>query len=365
MDSPLIDPAPSGDLPFATPLPARIPAIAVALDAEGRIADDLTCRRCGYNLRMLKADAQCPECDAAVSLSMQGDYFKFAEPDWVETLASGINWIILGSALTILGSITLSFAIAFARLPFFYNQVFTTALSLITTIGFWRVTTPDPGKKETSSFNARVLTRYWTSIGLLISPWMQYAMLTIPAVQVAASLAMAPLGIIGTIAMFKYARQLAFGVPDPAMARGFRINMWGFIAISLLGTAVVAASAMFIAPVATAGPAPTSLGYVTATSQTGVPGATVTKKYSFPPSGSTTAPTAIYTASSAPLPSGFGMIAALGCASGICVLVFGIWTLILILRLRKALTRAGYDARYNWSTQSTGIHARTARPIQQ
>jgi predicted RNA-binding Zn-ribbon protein involved in translation (DUF1610 family) len=44
---------------------ANIPT-PVALDAEGRVAEDVACIRCGYNLRTLYHDGRCPECDADV-----------------------------------------------------------------------------------------------------------------------------------------------------------------------------------------------------------------------------------------------------------------------------------------------------------
>ena len=42
--------------------------IDVALDDEGRIAVDLACRRCSFNLRGRPADGSCPECSTPVGL---------------------------------------------------------------------------------------------------------------------------------------------------------------------------------------------------------------------------------------------------------------------------------------------------------
>jgi hypothetical protein len=38
----------------------------VEYDAEGRIDQDLSCFQCDYNVRMMLADGQCPECGASV-----------------------------------------------------------------------------------------------------------------------------------------------------------------------------------------------------------------------------------------------------------------------------------------------------------
>lgn len=66
-----------------TPTPAAI------LDDAGRIAVDLPCLNCGYNLRTLAADGLCPECGTPVANSACGYYLRYAPAPWVRRLAYG------------------------------------------------------------------------------------------------------------------------------------------------------------------------------------------------------------------------------------------------------------------------------------
>ena len=68
------------------------------LDAEGRVDEGITCRKCGYNLRGLTTDVfrVCPECGTAAGHSTHGDMLRFCDPAWVCTLANGMNWIVAG-----------------------------------------------------------------------------------------------------------------------------------------------------------------------------------------------------------------------------------------------------------------------------
>jgi hypothetical protein len=73
------------------------------LNASGTVHVDVACRRCGYNLRGLQPDGCCPECGAAIGLSCYGDFLRFADPTWVETLAQGATLILWGTVVAVLG----------------------------------------------------------------------------------------------------------------------------------------------------------------------------------------------------------------------------------------------------------------------
>lgn len=68
----------------------------------GTIEIDISCTRCGYNLRSLAVDGQCPECNASVSASLNADRLMFADPTWLSGIARGLT-VILWSLVSRVG----------------------------------------------------------------------------------------------------------------------------------------------------------------------------------------------------------------------------------------------------------------------
>ena len=66
------------------------------LDEDGRVAGDLSCLQCAYNLRTLRVRGVCPECGAPVALSARDDRLCQAAPKWVRGLARGATMILVG-----------------------------------------------------------------------------------------------------------------------------------------------------------------------------------------------------------------------------------------------------------------------------
>ena len=74
----------------AMPQPAVDPA-------TGRIACDLPCIGCDYNLRTLRADGRCPECGKEVAASVREFKTAPTERDWLTTIKLGFDLLVCGS----------------------------------------------------------------------------------------------------------------------------------------------------------------------------------------------------------------------------------------------------------------------------
>jgi hypothetical protein len=153
-----------------------IPAIQVQIDPAGRIAQDVPCIHCGYNLRSLLADQACPECNQAVGESLRGDLLQFANPAWLRRLAGGMGWLIAGSILFLLtwgarwllarllvaGTITVTTA-GTTHFPIFV------AAQAATLIGVWKATSREPRTLGMpAGFDARTLSRLLLTAGFLL-----------------------------------------------------------------------------------------------------------------------------------------------------------------------------------------------------
>ncbi|MEM6460138.1 MAG: hypothetical protein AAF710_12185, partial [Planctomycetota bacterium] len=127
--------------------PSTIP---VKLDDAGRIAVDVPCPACGYNLRMQPiaavsgAGGVCPECGSSIDVSARRDADRLdaADPAWRTRVGRGVRWLHTGAWLSLLG-----------LLP----GVVVAAAAL------WLVTAKEPGRRETWLARGTRLSARWAS----------------------------------------------------------------------------------------------------------------------------------------------------------------------------------------------------------
>ncbi len=93
-------PEPAAPLP---PPPVPTDPI-VPLDADGRVAADLPCDRCRYNLRTLRADALCPECAHPIAYSIAPLTLQYATPEYRACLRIGVRLLRFGFMTASLGA---------------------------------------------------------------------------------------------------------------------------------------------------------------------------------------------------------------------------------------------------------------------
>lgn len=324
----MTSPHPTAPPIVAPPLPGPPAAREVVFDEAGRIAEDLPCLRCGYNLRGLGPEAACPECASAVGRSIQGDLLRFGDPDWLARLAKGLLLIIIGllaglvaSLLVFVLLITLpaSGGIAMGAV-LVGGALLGVSTSLVVVIGVWWMTAPEPARTEGERpVTARTLARWCMTAALLSSPLeIMYLggagfatmgtpgmprsnLMLLPMIWVIVGIVV----IVGRLAGLVYLRRLALRIPRPDLAHQTQVVMWGY------GCAAAAGIVFWI-----------GMDVVSAAVSVG------------------TAPV-------------FGVtmtVAALGsCAIGVAALVFGVWGLVLLFRHRGALSRAEAEARATWT----------------
>jgi hypothetical protein len=237
----------------------------VPLDEAGRVAVDLPCLGCGYNLRTMLPEGLCPECGTDVGRTLRGNLLPFADPRWVQTLSSGMNWIVAGLlvplVLIALGLIwqvvMLQMSVRGHPVPGWVDDLYMCVLfvsvlgiTLLVVTGVWRVTTPEPARAQAAKgATARPLARYGVlgcggvaALDSLIEMLIGFDTLahTTMWFWFFVQLAGVVLGGVGTAALLAHFTHLGQRVPDKSLAMHSRIVMWG--AGLLMCAAVLVAS---------------------------------------------------------------------------------------------------------------------------
>ena len=216
---------------------------AVTLDAAGCIVGDLVCRHCLYPLRGLPIEGVCPECGAAVRWSLFGDRLSYANPAWARRLARGVTWVLIATLVSITGGTVGLITGQFRTVGVAFFGLLGGAL--ISLLGYWLTTTPEPGRAErTSVWNLRTMTRVFAIVSV---------------VQVAFDLANGqagpagwmPLAASGLLWLGSAAKlvlfhlllcRLARRIPDERLAGATRVVMWGLGLSSGMATLVATAT---------------------------------------------------------------------------------------------------------------------------
>lgn len=210
-------------------IPYSPPMGADPLFAGGVVQEDLPWRKCEYNLRGLSPAGRCPECGTPVGLSVGGDLLRFADPNWLLTLARGTSLILWGILLSIVGGIV-SALLGIGLLVLAVSVV----ASLVMLFGAWQLTEPDPsGLGEEQYGTARKLIRIGLIAALIDTVLEQGFQLMTPSRgvvigMVSVSLVFGLLGLIGHFAMLRYLGKLAMRIPDLQAAARARFLFWAY-----------------------------------------------------------------------------------------------------------------------------------------
>lgn len=238
------------DSPHAPPPPPP----PMAAPTAARVEHDISCRKCGYNLRGLSVEGRCPECGSAVGLSLQGDLLRYSEPAWVDGLRRGISLIIAGIAvmvLAVIASVLLNGGRA-APTPrtLLVSQLGGIVFAVLNLIGTWLLTERDPsGLGEDQYGTSRKIIRVALIVGLIeqakemaathlgFSPPARAMMGLISVVA-------AIFSVVGLFATLNYLRKLALRIPDTALSNRAQFLTYAFgttYGLLAVGGAILAA----------------------------------------------------------------------------------------------------------------------------
>ncbi len=195
--------------------------------SNGTIGFDLTCTLCGYNLRTLASDSDCPECGQKVSVSIRGDYLKHSDPLWLARLQIGVGLASLALFL-ICADYVLSF-LCYAL------SIYTPARALAYTgysisalydIALWLATTPESATQRIErGFEVRKLIRV-AIVGdillqLMVAGIFGIRMMGLPYIGSIVT------GALIAFTFFRYLRTIALRVPAQRIYRDLSLVMYG------------------------------------------------------------------------------------------------------------------------------------------
>ncbi len=323
------------------------------LDSDGRVAEDIACRRCGYNLRTQPAHGVCPDCGQAVRDALQGYYLRYAPLQWLRRLSLGLVLIygtaIIGFLLGLASSL-LSDLQAGGAVQVSVTTGTNVVSMLIYAIGVWLFTTPEPGvsPRPRSIVVARVALLLSGVLALIgAACGFVVAMSLIDDTAILSSLFTGMIvtgwiavvaGLVCSLAILYRIRHVMERVPRPGLARFAGFGIWLLAIVASLSFAVLVVR---LVPLLTAlGPAisaQTSTGIATVggtvVSTSTQPAAPVATAPAVPVPGPTTAP-AGGLARPARVPTfGLALAAIFGCG----IVILGLAGLILLIRAQRAI----------------------------
>ncbi len=227
------------------------------------IPDGLGCVTCGYLLKCLPSDGQCPECGTPIARSLRGDLLELSNSAWLRKLGIGAMMLAFGASWVI------AFAVGFAGINMAINGVvgaparphppiaeWVFAIGTFVPAGTWLagvllVTTIEPRWRSWPGFRVlRNVTRggaILTVVGIVMVIVSRFADATWAPIlsRIGALLCWGwPAAHFG---VFVHLRLLAQRIPNASLVRATRRAMWGVI-VALAALPVIGGAAMKRSP---------------------------------------------------------------------------------------------------------------------
>lgn len=207
------------------------------------VTEDTPCRRCGYNLKTLQADAKCPECGTPVADSLRGNRLRDADPQWIERVELGIKLKLWNIVLGILGGAVVGFLVT-QGFPDASMVLVALAASVVGLCATFNITTQEPrialqDDPEKLRRALRVCAVVAFVGGLLTHADVGGGAVALELIGTALSLA----GVFVVWGELCYFRRFADRIPDPKLRKSTTMLMWiapGTFAVFLIGVFGVA-----------------------------------------------------------------------------------------------------------------------------
>lgn len=166
---------------MSSPIPTN-PVPTVPIELPPVVLHSCACLGCGYDLQGLASSGVCPECRAPVLRSLGANLLQYSSLDFLKSLKQGCALLVCSFGATIASSL---FAIGLdlitgslfgsARSVAFINVGLTSLSSLMCGLGWWILSSPDPGlfgedpaNKARKSLRVVVVVSLLASIGLSV-----------------------------------------------------------------------------------------------------------------------------------------------------------------------------------------------------
>ncbi|MEO1237335.1 MAG: hypothetical protein AAFX76_11160 [Planctomycetota bacterium] len=217
----------------------------VPLDGGGKIASDLACVGCDYNLRTCDPEGRCPECGIAVGRSAVGRYLCYFEPAWVQGLAWGMNrFAVAIVALAVTGLLGWATTLWPERgVPFWWIGlvfgVLPPVVIAFTLVGFFRATQPEPNRVASREGSGRLDARRASRVALIVGVAMILPAVVAGLISIFSRSFGAWSQIVLLVALMswlavpwcllRHARDLALLVPRRWLARLTSLLSWGIV----------------------------------------------------------------------------------------------------------------------------------------
>lgn len=218
---------------------------AVAVTSDGKIAQDLRCTVCGYNLRGLDPSGACPECNNPIWRCTQGDLLRFADPEWLEKLRLGMSVKLWTIVLAILGAVALAILVKVGvpQVVLFLFHLGADGL------GLWAaflITTQEPRiSVEEDPVTLRKVVRACAILNFAGSVLESVGGHFVGEVWlVAVGIALQLAAVVNYFGEFIFLRRFARRVPDAALAKSTTTVMWGVAVVTAFVCAVALVAAV-------------------------------------------------------------------------------------------------------------------------